>query len=48
MDIRVIQTLLGQSKLNTTALYTQIATKMIDQVVSPLDALSMKPQKDGE
>jgi integrase/recombinase XerD len=28
--------------------YTQVATKLIDKVVSPLDAPSMKPKKDDE
>jgi integrase/recombinase XerD len=46
VDIRIIQTLLGHSKLDITARYTQVATKLIDKVVSPLDALSLKPQKD--
>jgi integrase/recombinase XerD len=48
VDIRIIQTLLGRSKLDTTALYTQVATKLIDKVVGPLDTLSMKPKKDDE
>jgi integrase/recombinase XerD len=39
VDIRVIQTLLGHVKLDTTARYTQIATKVICAVVSPLDRL---------
>jgi integrase/recombinase XerD len=40
VDIRVIQSLLGHSKLETTALYAQVASKLLREVVSPLDTLS--------
>ena len=38
VDIRVIQVLLGHKKLETTALYAQVATEILRQVVSPLQA----------
>ncbi len=39
VDIRVIQDLLGHKKLETTALYAQVATDILREVVSPLERL---------
>lgn len=37
VDIRVIQVLLGHKKLETTALYAQVATDLLREVISPLE-----------
>ena len=39
VDIRVIQVLLGHKKLDTTALYAQVATDLLREVISPLESL---------
>ena len=47
IDVRVIQVLLGHSKLETTARYTQVAANIIRQVMSPLDKLTpLHPKGD--
>ena len=42
VDIRVIQVMLGHKKLETTALYTQVATEILKEVISPLETLPHK------
>jgi len=47
-DIRVIQVLLGHAKLDTTSLYTRVATKTISEVMSPLDRIAGKLKEGAE
>lgn len=44
VDIRIIQTLLGHSKIETTTRYTQVANSLLQDVTSPLDMLSPTTQ----
>ena len=43
VDIRLIQVLLGHKKLETTAMYSQVATRTLRDTHSPLEALSLDP-----
>jgi integrase/recombinase XerD len=47
-DVRLIQVLLGHAKLDTTQLYTQVATNVIRTVMSPLDRLTLLKPKDSK
>ena len=40
VDIRVIQVMLGHKKLESTSVYTHVATEVLREVVSPLEKLS--------
>jgi len=48
VDIRLIQVALGHSKLDTTARYAHVASKVLRDMVSPLDRLSPLVPKKGE
>ena len=46
VDIRVIQVLLGHAKLNTTAHYSQVDSRTLKSVKSPLELLPAKKKKN--
>jgi len=39
VDIRVIQVLLGHKKLETTSIYTHVATDLLREVIGPLEPM---------
>lgn len=40
--------LLGHAKLDTTALYTRVATKIIREIMSPLDRITGRLKQGAE
>ena len=44
-DIRIIQVLLGHSRIDTTARYTSISPQVVAGTMSPLDRLERPAQK---
>ena len=42
-DVRIIQALLGHSRIDTTAHYTAVSNRLISHTLSPLDKLDAKP-----
>jgi site-specific recombinase XerD len=47
-DIRFIQSLLGNSSIKTTTIYTHLTKKSTENIISPLDLLSGEVKKKGD
>ena len=47
-DIRIIQVLLGHSRIETTARYAQVSPQVVSATVSPLDNLDRKARGKGK
>jgi site-specific recombinase XerD len=47
-DIRIIQVLLGHSRIETTARYAQVSPQVVAVTVSPLDNLDRKARGKGK
>ena len=39
-DIRIIQSMLGHSSLNTTQVYTHVSSEQLKKIANPLDGLN--------
>lgn len=44
VDIRIIQVMVGHTKLDTTARYAHVASRILREVASPLDQLTLMPE----